>query len=129
MILYVDSSAAVKLVVEEPESTALADHLDDLGPDTDLLSSALLETELRRLAVRLHLPQTLVSQVLSRVSLVEPNRSICREAGILPGSGLRILDALHVATALRLDASAVLAYDRRLLGSARDLGFDVSSPS
>jgi predicted nucleic acid-binding protein len=50
------------------------------------------------------------------------------EAALLPGPQLRSLDALHLATAIRLDADAVVAYDRRLLEAARSLGVNAVSP-
>lgn len=128
MTVYLDTSAAAKLLVEEPESAAAARFLDALDPEVYLLSSAILETELRRLAVREDLPQAAVSAVLSRIALVEPGRSLFYEAGLLPGAALRSLDALHLATALRMDAAVVVAYDQRLLESAVELGLDVSSP-
>jgi predicted nucleic acid-binding protein len=126
--VYLDTSAAAKLLVQEQESDALADYLDGLEAQEDLASSALLETELRRVAVREDLLQASVSEVLARVGLVEPGRSLFYEAGLLPGGTLRSLDALHLATALRLDAAVVVAYDVRLLTSARELGLDVVSP-
>lgn len=129
MTVYLDTSAAAKLIVEEAESEALAGYLDDLDGETQIVSSALLETELRRLALRLDAPQALASDVLARVALVEPGRSLFYEAGLLPGVALRSLDAVHLATALRVDASVVVAYDRRLLGSARDMGFETFSPA
>lgn len=128
MSVYLDTSAAVKLLVQEQESDALADYLDGLDAGDAPVSSALLETELRRVAGRENLSQSAVSQVLARVALVEPGRSLFYEAGLLPGAFLRSLDALHLATALRLDAAAVVAYDVRLLRSARELGLEVVSP-
>lgn len=128
MSVYLDTSAAAKLLVEEQESDALARYLDGLDAEDDLSSSALLETELRRVAVRERLPQAAVSEVLARVALVEPGRSLFHEAGLLPGGTLRSMDALHLATALRLDAAVVVAYDVRLIESARALGLDVLSP-
>jgi len=125
---YVDTSAAAKLLVEEPESGALALYFDDLEPEDDPVSSALLETELRRVAVRLNVSQSAVSEVLARIALVEPQRSLFHEAGLLPGAGLRSLDALHLATALRVDARVVVAYDARLMQAARSVGLKVSSP-
>ena len=47
----------------------------------------------------------------------------------LPGRQLRTWDALHLATALRVGADAVVAYDARLLAAARTLGMSVQSPS
>lgn len=129
MTVYLDTSAAAKLVVEEPESDALAAYLDDLGPEDDLLSSALLETELRRLGVRLDVAQSAITDVLTRVDLVEPDRALFLAAGLLPGTSLRSLDALHLATALRVDADLLVAYDRRLLEAAKSVGLATLSPS
>ena len=129
MSVYLDTSAAAKLLVEEAESEALAAHLDGIGGEQDLVSSALLETELRRLAVRLALDQSAVSDLLARVDLVDPPRSLFHEAGLLPGPRLRSLDALHLATALRVDADTLVAYDARLLDAARSLGLGVHSPA
>ncbi len=129
MSLYLDTSAAAKLLVDEAESEALAAYLDGIGGDEDLVSSALLETELRRLAVRLALDQSAVSDLLARVELVDPPRSLFHEAGLLPGAHLRSLDALHLATALRVDADTLVAYDARLLDAARSVGLGVQSPT
>jgi len=125
--VYLDTSAAAKLLIDEPESEALVHHLDSLDPGEVLASSALLETELRRVAVRQDLAQASVSDVLARVALVDPDRSLFHEAGVLPGATLRSLDALHLATAMRLGA-AVVAYDIRLIESATALGLDIVSP-
>lgn len=92
MILYVETSAAAKLLVEEPESARLAARLDKaVDSDDALFSSMLLETELRRLAVRTDLAQTAVTHVLERFDLVEIDRSTGRDelltrllAAILP---------------------------------------------
>lgn len=54
-----------------------------------------------------------MGELLARVALVEPQRSLFHEAGLLPGASLRSLDALHLATALRIDAAVVVAYDVR----------------
>lgn len=129
MTVYLDLSAAAKLIVEEPESDALAGYLDGLAAEDAPVSSALLETELRRVAVRLETPQPAVSEILARVALFEPDRSLFYQAGLLPGTSLRNLDALHLATALRLDAALLVDYDLRLLESARGLGMVVLSPS
>lgn len=129
MTLYLDASAAAKLLVDEAESEALANYLDGTVDEHELVSSALLETELRRLAVRLELDQAAVTDLLARVDLVDPPRSLFHEAGLLPGTHLRSLDALHLATALRVDADTLVAYDVRLLDAARSLGLTALSPS
>lgn len=128
MSVYLDTSAAAKLVVDEAESEALGAYLDGIAEEHDPVSSALLETELRRLAVRLELDQAVMSDLLARIDLVDPPRSLFHEAGLLPGKSLRSLDALHLATALRVGAETIVAYDARLLSAARSLGLAVHSP-
>jgi len=66
--------------------------------------------------------------VLARVDLVEPSRSMFYEAGLLPGRTLRTLDALHLVTALRLNAEPLVAYDARLLTAAGEVGLGAISP-
>jgi len=127
--VYLDASAAAKLLVDESESEALAAYLDGIGDEQDLVSSALLETELRRLAVRLDLDQSAVTDLLARVDLVDPPRSLFHEAGLFPGTHLRSLDALHLATALRVEADTLVAYDARFLDAARSVGLGVHSPT
>lgn len=128
MTVYLDTSAAAKLLVEEPESAGLAHYLDGLDAQENIMSSALLETELRRVGTRIDIPQSAVTELLARVGLIEPDRSLYLEAGLLPAPHLPSLDALHLATAIRLDAAAVVAYDRRLLEAARSPGMNAVSP-
>ena len=122
MTVYLDTSAAAKLLAAEKESDALTAYLANQGSADRPASSMLLETELRRFALRTGLHQSAVSDVLARIDLVEPDRSLFTEAGLMPGANLRSLDALHVATALRLDARVVVAYDHRLQQAARAVG-------
>ena len=130
MNLYLESSAAAKLLTIEAETPALERYLDDLAPDkTTLWASVLLETELRRLAVRERVDQTLVTGLLNGVNLLEPSRRLFRDAGLLPGPALRSLDALHVMTALTADVDVVLSYDRRLVEAARSVGLECVSPA
>ena len=128
MTVYLETSAAVKRLAREAESEALAEYLDQLDSDERPTSSMLLETELRRFAFRTGVLQTMVSNLLDGVDLVEPDRLLFTEAGLLPGANLRSLDALHVATALRIDASVVVAYDHRLQEAARTVGLAVVAP-
>jgi predicted nucleic acid-binding protein len=129
VILYVETSAAAKLLVDEPASGRLAARLDDaVACDDAVLSSMLLETELRRLAVRVDLAQTAVTQLLERFDLVETDRSLYREAGLLPGRHLRSLDALHLAAALRVGADVMVTYDHRQADAADAAGLPVLAP-
>lgn len=128
MSVYVETSAAAKLLVEEPESAALTKYLDDLVDRSPLISSMVLETELRRFAVRHDLNQSAVSDVLDRFDLIDLDRAIFVEAGLLPGTHLRSLDALHIAVAVRMGADSMVAYDVRQAESARAVGLRVVAP-
>lgn len=129
MILYVETSAAAKLIIDEPESSRLAAHLDRaVDQDDGLLSSMLLETELRRLAVRTGVGQAVVTRLLERFDLLEIDRSLYREAGLLPGPNLRSLDAIHVAAALRANADAMVTYDLRQADAADSVGLSIQTP-
>ena len=123
---YLDTSAAAKLLVEEAESAPLAAWAD--AADLSLVATHLLETELRRFASRHGLPQADVSEILSRVDLYDLPPSLYREAGLLAGPALCSLDALHLAASIRLDVEALVTYDVRLAGVARELGLPVHAP-
>ena len=130
MIVYLDTSAAAKLIVQETQSTRLAEELDRLAEEgARLVSSALLETELRRLAVREDLAQASVSAVLGGIDLAMPDRSLFFEAGILPGSRLRSLDAMHIATAVRLSVDDFVTYDVRQAEAVTRLGLRWLAPA
>ena len=124
---YLDTSAAVKLLVEEAESAALADEIRRRS--TTLVACLLLETELRRVVAREPaLTQRAVSELLRGVDLYELPPPLFAEAGLLPGAGLRSLDALHLGAAIRLEVEAVLTYDVRMAEAATSLGLDVLAP-
>lgn len=125
---YVDTSAALKLVVREAETEALASLIDTEAPE--LVACWLLDTEMRRAAHRIGpLSQVAVSEFLGNVDLYDVTASLFREAGLLPGADLRSLDALHLAVAVRLGVDHVVTYDRRMADAARGLGLDVLAPS
>lgn len=125
-VVYVDTSALGALLIEQPDSDALLEWLD--RTDADLVSSDLLETELRRVAVREGLDQADVTRVVDGIALAALDRAVFRGAGFLPMPYLRTLDALHLEAAMRLDATAILTYDHRLGEAARAVGLDVIAP-
>lgn len=125
-IVYVDTSALGALLIEQPESNALVEWLDRTADV--LVSSDLLETELRRIAVREGIDQGVVTRILDGVGLAALDRAVYRGAGLLPMPYLRTLDALHLEAAMRLDAAAVLTYDHGLGKAARAVGLQVIAP-
>jgi predicted nucleic acid-binding protein len=126
---YLDSSAFVKLVVEEAGSAAvrafLADH------HARRVSSALLRTESLR-AVRHLGPDALatVREGLRRVDLIGIDDRILDAAGTLEPQVLRTLDALHLATAMAVgdDLDVIVTYDERMVDAARLLGLSTVTP-
>jgi uncharacterized protein len=131
LIIYVDTSAAMKLLVEETESAALADFLETArqGPDT-LVASLLLHTELHCAANRRpeNIRHEAVADVLSAVALVDLESGDLTTGPLLPGR-LRSADAIHLATALRVDARAIAVYDAELATAARTAGLRVLNPA
>ncbi|UKA59821.1 hypothetical protein [Arthrobacter sp. FW306-2-2C-D06B] len=65
--------------------------------------------------------------MLSGINLVDAARSDLMYAAALPGR-LRSADAIHLATAIRLQADLMIAYDGELLAAAVDAGIPVLSP-
>lgn len=125
-VVYVDTSALGALLIDQPESPVLVDWLD--RTTATLVSSDLLEIELRRIAVREGLDHSDVTRVLDGVALAALDRAVYRSAGFLPMSYLRTLDALHLEAAMRIDAVAILTYDHRLGEAAKSAGLDVIAP-
>ena len=125
-IVYLDTSALGALLIEQPESNALVEWLDRTADV--LVSSDLLETELRRITVREGIDQGAVTRILDGVGLAALDRAVYRGADLLPMPYLRTLDALHLEVAMRLDATAVLTYDHRLGEAARAVGLQVIAP-
>lgn len=81
-IIYVDTSALGAVLIDQPESPALLDWLDQTS--ATLVSSDLLETELRRVAVRENLDQSDVTRIPAGVGLAALDRAVYRSAGFLP---------------------------------------------
>ena len=127
-MIYLDSSAMTKLFSDEPETAALHRELGGKAQE-QVVSSIIAETEVRRAATRLRLSQEGATAVLERVSLAVVDHDLCLEAGLLPGPGLRSLDAIHVVTARRLGVNAFITYDLRQSEAARLAGLTVASPA
>ena len=127
--LYLDSSAFVKVVVEEAESEALRAYL--AASTARRVSSALLRTEAFR-AVRHLGPDALanVREGLRRVDLIAIDDRILDAAGSMEPRVLRTLDAIHLATALAVgdDMDVILTYDDRMVAAAGLLGLRTASP-
>jgi len=128
-ITYLDSSAIVKLVFREAESSALMSYLRRRRP---LVSSALARTEVERALLPLgSTGASRAREVLARFELVRINDRVLAAAGGLLPADIRSLDAIHLATAKLLGPGLrrIVTYDDRMAGAARALGMMVVAPS
>lgn len=126
-MLYLDSSAIVKLVAREPGSPEL---VEAVRADQETISSALAWTEVVRAVRRSGRRAARAEAVLERIALVPMDDGILRSASRLSPTGLRTLDAIHLATALSLqgDVAALVTYDARLAHAATAAGLEVRAP-
>ncbi|MHB8471057.1 MAG: type II toxin-antitoxin system VapC family toxin [Gaiellaceae bacterium] len=128
-VVYLDSSAIVKLAVEEPESAALRRHLRRHRP---LVSSALARAEVARALLPFGEAALRRGQdVLSRLELIRVNDRILAAAGSLLPAELRTLHAIHLATAqlLEADLARLVTYDERMRAAAQAFGWSVAAPA
>ena len=129
-LYYADTSAVIKLLVEESHSKAFAAFYD-AHADAEWVSSALLRIELTR-AVTRAMPALLpdARDLLLAFSFVAIDDDIVDGVMNEPDRGLRSLDAIHLATARILgeDLDAIVSYDGRLLKAATDAGLATASP-
>jgi uncharacterized protein len=127
LIIYAETSAVLKLVVEKQESPTLAAYLSAASQTHSLVASMLLYTELHCAARRRAIHGELVNAALGGINLVDLVRSDLMYAAALPGR-LRSADAIHLATAIRLQVDVLVSYDVELLTAAVDAGINVLSP-
>jgi uncharacterized protein len=129
-LIYVDSSALVKLVIAEPETTALTEWLAE-SPNLVRVSSSLIRVEVPRAVWRADpgaLPQSYT--LVRRTRAIRMTDAVLNRAAGLRPMGLRSLDAIHLASALtiRQDLTAFVSYDKGLLDAAKAAGLPVASP-
>jgi uncharacterized protein len=129
-VAYLDTSAAVKLLMTEPESAALRRWL---RRRPERASAALLRVELVRVVRRAGLPRLILEarKLLAGVHLIRLDDALLDRAAELDPTDLRSLDSIHLAAASSLgdDLAAVITYDDRLLAAAVSLGLPTAMPS
>ncbi|TMA59762.1 MAG: type II toxin-antitoxin system VapC family toxin [Deltaproteobacteria bacterium] len=128
-MVYLDSSALVRLVVLEPESRALRAYLRG---EPQRVSCGLARTEVLR-AVRPVGPAAIAAarRLLQRIDLIRLDDALFDAAGMLEPVGLRSLDAVHLAAAHLVAPAlrAIVTYDRRMAEGAGALGFAIVAPA
>ncbi len=128
MAVYLDSSALVKLVVAESESSALLAYL---AAHPERVCSALCRVEVVR-AVQAHGPLAVAraARVLSHVRVLRIDDDVLEDAAVLGPALLRSFDAIHHASARTLgsELARVVTYDRTMVRAAQGLGLAVAAP-
>ena len=130
-MIYLDSSAVLKLLVEEAESEDLEAWSGESGRSSRMVSSTLTRVEVLRACRRVD--ESLLStagSLLDRLDLLPLDETVVGVAAQVPPPQLRSLDALHLSSALQLgdDIEAFVVYDTRLADAARALGLPVVQP-
>ena len=130
MAYYLDTSAALRLVVAEKETGALISWMT--GHESEIVSCDLLRTELLR-ATRRGAPDAMprARAVLDSITLLTVPTSTFERAPDVDPDLLRSLDALHLAAALEVgdELDGLLTYDDRLASAAQHHGLTVIAPA
>jgi len=127
--VYLDTSALGRVVLDEPDSDAISEAL--AGFDA-VVSSRLLGIELHRLGLRAEIAREEIETWLNAVALVPVEDTILTAAETISPASVATLDAIHLATAVRLategHVEAIMTFDRRLAEGAREHGLPALSP-
>jgi uncharacterized protein len=127
--VYVDTSAVGRVLLGEPDAPAV---LRDLAGFDQHVASRLLRIELRRLALREDALEA-ADRLLDGVALIPLDDAILAASETLPPATVATLDAVHLATAVRLATAGVLdtvmTYDRRLADGAAHNGLRILAPA
>ncbi|WP_328524568.1 type II toxin-antitoxin system VapC family toxin [Kribbella sp. NBC_00359] len=130
-MIYLDSAAIAKLVHAESESQALRDWLDERA-EVGWISSVLAEIESSRALAR-YAPAAVarLHLVLDLVDLIDLDAGTRILAQSVRPPTVRSLDAIHLATALRVEPrlTSFITYDKRLADAARVAGLTVDAPA
>lgn len=127
-VAYLDASAIVRIVADEPGRFAAVAFLRD---HQTRVTSVISAVEVPRAVARKRadaLPAA--AAFLEDLVLVGLDRLIVSRASRLTPPALRTMDAIHLVTALELgrELDAFVTYDGRLGDAARSLGLPVSGP-
>jgi hypothetical protein len=130
--VYLDSSALVKLVVAERETTALREYLAGKTP----ASSEIAVIEVMRAVARQRPDQPGIVQAVGRavmesLQLLPLTRDTLTAACTVEPPTLRSLDAIHIASALALAGvlDSMVTYDVRMQEAGRLAGLPVAAPA
>ena len=130
-ILYLDSSALVKLILPEAETIPLF-RLLLAWPYR--IASQIAFVEVHRAVRRATVDETIfrrADDVLSTIHFMDIHQSILADAALLDPKPLRSLDAIHIASAASLvpELGGMVTYDNGMAAAAKRLKLPVLSPA
>jgi predicted nucleic acid-binding protein len=127
--VYIDTSVLGRVILEEPDKKAIQ---RDIATFDRSVASRLLRVELLRVGRRENALEE-AGQILDNVLLIPLDEEILAAAETISPATVGTLDAIHLATAVRLaedgNLDAIMTYDKRLADGAREHGLTVLSPS
>ena len=129
MAYVVDSSALVKLIVNEQHSKSLGSWIDSCKQD--LFISELARTEVSRAIARVD--PNLNKQfntILARFGVIRVSTQVLTIAAVLSPTTLRTLDAIHLASCVILgdDLTGFVTYDNAQGSAASANSIEVITP-
>ena len=132
-MIYLDTSALAKLLVDEAETPELRSWLITQSRDGEhAVTSALSRVELLRAVARQQEPGLAdrARYLLDGLDILPLTDAVITLAESIGPARLRSLDAIHLASASQVwpQLRSFVTYDRRLTEGCRDVGFDAQSP-
>ena len=129
MAYVIDSSALVKLIVNEQHSKSLSSWVD--GCKQDLFISELARTEVSRAIARVD--PNLIKQfnaIVTRFGVIRVSTQVLTIAAVLTPTTLRTLDAIHLASCVILgdDLTGFVTYDNAQASAASINSIEVITP-
>ncbi len=127
-IIYIDTSALLKRVVVDKESTEVRRMLRETNAAGDVVAaSELAWLEVWRTLRRVSVDdlESVATTALRGIAEIPLTTDILVRARRIGPAMLRSLDAVHLTSAVAIGATTVLTYDDRMARAAADLGFEV----
>ena len=122
-LAYVDSSVVLSDILEE--RPVLAELMQRVDVATSHITAVEIARTLRRDIKESDLA-FISSQLLTGIDLLSLSTVVLETAASLPVRFLRALDAIHLASALLVQADMVLTNDRQMRRACEELGLAVA---
>ncbi len=115
MRLYLDPAVLIHRISTAPTGSRVRQQLHEAWWVGDLIAtSSLGRTELRRLGERFGVPQAVIADAFAGVDFIAVSEELLAAAAGVGSAETGLLSALHVASALRIEADYALTADPAL---------------